>query len=370
MRRGRIFIYLALILLVALAAVFLIMKKNQPAEPTAEVPEAAPLVHVIVAGQNINQGETITMDKLDTETVALPPDKVASVMFRAEEIDQVLNQVAKYPIPQDVLITRPMLAGSASEILTAGPPVASKIPPGMTAIAVPITRLSSVAYGVMDGAHVNVIACFLFVDVDPSFQSALPDNIVTVSGAGFVEGKPPILTAGVGDTGGGEGGGTTAPQGRAEMDQSLQQPFYVVPSEQQRPRQVCQMIVQDVVVLHLGDFSQTSEGGQNAEEGEGAPPAEGGEETTCVKPDLVSLIVSPQDAITLTYLMYGNAKLNLTLRRTDDASLMNTEAATLQYVLSQYAIPVPAKLPYAMEPRVDQLREPFLPNDMMVAPQQ
>ena len=370
MRRGRIFIYLALILLVALAAVFLVMKKNQATQPVQEtpLPPQQTLVHVIIAGQNIEQGEAITADKLDTETLALPPDKIASVMFRAEDIDQLLNQVARYPIPQGVLITRPMLAGSASEILLAGPPMASKIPPGMSAISVPITRLSSVSYGVMDGAHVNVIACFLFVDVDPGFQSVLPNGLLTISGAGFVEGELPVITAGT--YAGGDSGGGVTPAGRAEMDPSLQQPFYVVPTEPQRPRQVCQMLVQDVVVLHLGNFSDKT-AGQQDENADNAPPPDQEAQAPSTPPDVVTLIVSPQDAITLTYLMYSNAKLTLTLRRTDDNSLITPEAATLQYILSQYAIPIPAQLPYAMQPRVDQLQDPVLTNDLMnTAPQQ
>ena len=46
-----------------------------------------------------------------------------------------------------------------------------------------------------------------------------------------------------------------------------------------------------------------------------------------------------------------------------DLSRLATEAATLQFLLSQYNIPVPAKLPYALEPRLDVLTAPILPND-------
>ena len=75
-------------------------------------------------------------------------------------------------------------------------------------------------------------------------------------------------------------------------------------------------------------------------------------------PDIITLIVSPQDAVALTYLMYGGAKFTFTLRAPDDSTRIETEAATLQYILSQYAIPVPAKLPYVMQPRVDTLPDP------------
>ena len=80
-------------------------------------------------------------------------------------------------------------------------------------------------------------------------------------------------------------------------------------------------------------------------------------------PDIVTLIVSPQDAVTLSYMIYTNAKINLTLRNPSDQSRLATEAATLQFLLSQYNIPVPAKLPYALQPRIDTLTAPALPND-------
>jgi pilus assembly protein CpaB len=85
-------------------------------------------------------------------------------------------------------------------------------------------------------------------------------------------------------------------------------------------------------------------------------------------PDIVTLMVSQQDAVTLTYLVYTGAKFTLTLRGAGDQSRIETEAATLQYVLSQYAIPVPAKLPYALQPRIDELLPPILPNDNVIVP--
>ena len=66
---------------------------------------------------------------------------------------------------------------SDGTVAAGGPEWASNIPQGMTAIAIPTSRLESVAFGVRDGAHVDVSACFLFVDVDPSFQTELPNHV-------------------------------------------------------------------------------------------------------------------------------------------------------------------------------------------------
>ena len=87
-------------------------------------------------------------------------------------------------------------------------------------------------------------------------------------------------------------------------------------------------------------------------------------------PDIVTLIVSPQDSITLTYLVYTNTQIMLALRNSSDKTRQATEAATLQFLLSQYNIPIPAKLPYAMQPRIDSLASPSLPNDVVTVPPQ
>jgi pilus assembly protein CpaB len=79
-------------------------------------------------------------------------------------------------------------------------------------------------------------------------------------------------------------------------------------------------------------------------------------------PKYITLIVSPQDAVTLNYLMYsgagGGAALTLALRSAGDDTRIQTEAVTLQFLLDQYRIPVPVKLPYGMEPKTDRLVEP------------
>ena len=122
------------------------------------------------------------------------------------------------------------------------------------------------------------------------------------------------------------------------------------------------MLLQDVVVMKRGDFplSENQPAQQQQQQ-----PAEG---EAPVKPDIVTLIVSPQDAIMLSYLTYTKAQIALTLRNPSDQSRQATEAATLQFLLSQYNIPVPAKLPYALQPRIDVLAPPVLPNDPPPAP--
>lgn len=353
MRRGRIFIFLALILIIGLAVVALVFR--QVLLPSSEPAEAqVTTIKIFIAGQNIPQGELITEDVL--ATMDIPQENAVSVMYTSNQKGELLGKTAKYPIEQGVVITRSMVSDGV--LASSGPSWASKIPQGMTAIAIPTTRLESVAFGVRDDAHVDVNACFLFVDVDPSYQTKLPNNVsvLTAPGAAGEDGTATGVTLGV--TG-------SAVQGRTEVESAFQQGIYVIPSEEQRPRLVCQMVLQNVVVLKLGSFEIQPQITAPAEGQQAQQPAQ---QAPAETPDVVSLILSPQDAITMSYLMYSGAKINLSLRNASDESRVATEAATLQFLLSQYNIPVPAKLPYSMEPRVNELFSPFLPNDVVTVP--
>ena len=361
MRRGRTLILLLLIIIVgaALAYVYLMNQQQQPEEITTPTLD---LVDVVVAAQPIDQGSLLAEEQL--ATIQIPRENLVAVLYTGDQVDEVIGKKALYPIEQGVPITSAIIGEPNESLATSGPDWATQLNPGETAIAVPISRLKSVAYGATDGARVNVIACMLFVDVDASFQSQTPNNTGVITGVGYLPEQLPIMTLQVS-----EGG----PMGRIEVDPALQSPFYVLPSEPQRPRPVCQMFFQSVRVLHLGDFPYQNEtqmagmqtGGDAGPAGEAPPAAQQGESqgAAAPPPDVITLIMSPQDAITMTYLIYSGAELTLTLRSPDDDTRLETEAATLQFVLSQYNVPIPLKLPYALNPAIYDLQPPMMPND-------
>lgn len=368
MRRGRTLILVLLIIIIGLIVGFVALRQFV-LTPTTE--EQQPVfVEVFYAAQNIPQGGPITEEVL--LTMNIPQENVVEVMYTRDELSLLTNnKVAKFPLDQGVVITESMVNDASAAVPISGPQWASLIPPGMTAMSIPASRLSLSGYAINDGAHVNINACLMFVDVDPTFQTILPNltAVLTGTGLGQVTGSEgtgygatglPILSLGVVTTG--------AAQGRLELDPSLQQPYYLIPSEAQRPRLVCQMLLQDVVVMKLGNFSlnpsatvTTAEPAATDAEAQQAEPA---------APDIITLIVTPQDSITLSYLMYTNAQISLTLRNPSDLARQATEASTLQFLLSQYNIPVPAKLPYAMQPALSTLVSPFLTNDTVTVPPQ
>ena len=128
-----------------------------------------------------------------------------------------------------------------------------------------------------------------------------------------------------------------------------------MPAEAQRPRLVCQMILQDVVVLKLGNF-----GVQAAPADPNATPSPA--QVQQANPVIVTLMVTPQDSISLNYFVYSGAQLTMSLRNPNDTSRFAAESATLTSLLTQYNISLPSKLPYGMQPRVDVLVPPLLIN--------
>ena len=354
MRRGRTLIFLVLIVVVGLA-LLAVLWSQFGFNPTPQ-PTPAALTEVFYAAQNIPQGTTITPEMLGK--FSIPPENVAEVMYTASEENALVGQTARFTLDQGTLITSSMVGSGPVEL--SGPSWAVQIPTGMVAVTIPTNRLALAGYGVNDGAHVNVNACMLFVDVDPAFQSALPNYTSVLTGTGFLEGQLPVLSVNSAT------GELPSRQGRIELDPTLQQPFYTVPSETQRPRLVCQTILQDVVVMKLGNFALQSVAA--AEPNATPSPAQTQQQ---LSPDIITLMVTPQDSISLNYFVYSGAMLNMALRNPNDASRFAAESATLTSLLTQYNISLPSKLPYAMQPKLDVLTPPLLPNDVVtVQPQQ
>lgn len=359
MRRGRLLIFLAFLLILGLLGVLvvwrfiLLPRQQQPSELATPTP---PPVEILYISQNISKGT-----ELDTNMLASIPWQQSSVapgMFRSSELPEVIGRVVKFDIQAGTPLLDTMLLSEGEQIPSSGSPWALSIPPGMVAVSIPINRLSSVSYAPRPGDHVNVIASLLFVDVDTDFQSITPNSSGVVIAAGPADpatGERNPLTVSI----------STGIYGRTIIDPVLGQAVFIFPSEAQRPRMVSHMLLQDVVVLQVGDFplAEKVEGAQPTPTPE--PQQEGQQAPAIPLPDLITLIVRPQDAIALNYIMLAQsqaaAQLSLVLRGANDSSRENTLPVTLGFLLEQYQIPVPAKLPYSLNPRIDKLEPVPLP---------
>ena len=367
MRRGRIFIYLALIIIVAVVAGGLFLWRQKATSQQATGSQATPVeryVQIVSAGQNIAQGTLITEAMLSS--YPLPEDNLVEGQFRDKSL--VVNMYAKIAIPQGFAITASAISATPGNVNLLGSSWASYIPQGLTAVSIPIKCLSSAAFGIRGGDYVDVIVTMLLVDVDPANQSALPNYTAGVTSPGVGPGM--LLTAQI------TSGDVSSRVGRAVQDTTLNLPLYLVPSEAQRPRLVTQMIMQNIQVLYVGTFPPPVESAsdQTAAPTSAAPtatpqPANQQQTVSVPRPDIITVMVTPQDAVMLTYLVYSGAEINLTLRNPEDKTLgSQPDAATLEYLLTQYNIPVPAKLPYAVQPRLDTLQQPKLLDDPTSVP--
>lgn len=369
-KSGRIFLFIALFLIIILGAVAFLLRDQLIAQPFVAQPLLTPMepqetVDILVLAQPIVRGGMITENVL--AKVAYPKKELVAGLFFTE-IQEVVGKRTKYDLPQGFPLTPNMVTDAPT-----GSYAAFSIPRGMVAISIPISRLTSVSYAIQPGDRVNVIASLMLVDLDTQFQTRLPNFSASVVAPGPVmDGAGNVLSTTLTVSIHPDPGGIL---GRPEFDSTLNQAVYAVPSEEQRPRLVSQTLLQDVMVLWVGDFP---EGGQIAE-ALTTPTPEPGVQQPLQQPeqilppdqpeqllppdqpeqpgakDLISLIVTPQDAVALNYLMLSGAKLNLVLRSTGDDQRIPTEAVTLQFILDQYNIPIPAKLPYGIQPRVDEL---------------
>jgi hypothetical protein len=251
-RRGRVFIFIALILILLLVLVWAVMRFLAPGqlggqvqEPVVQPTPIEEMVTIVISVQPITRGTEFTESVVTT--IPYPKKDLVEGSF-ITDMNEVLGKRAKIDLDVRTPITSTMVVDPTMK----NSPAAFKIPAGQVAIPIPVSKLSSVAYGLEAGDHVNVIVSLLLIDIDPGFQSKLPNNTGLVIAPGpSGEGGPTASSATIT-----KGDGLA---GRTELDPTLGQPIYVIPSEAQRPRLVSQTLIQDAIVLQPGNFPQPGE---------------------------------------------------------------------------------------------------------------
>src|SRR5258707_5136349 len=197
-------VLLLLIVLVALGALVVLVvlplvnqqpptNPNGPAVQGTAIPTATPIVttSVVVAIQNLPRGVRIPEKALELR--AFPnnpgPDQPSSVPPDAvSDISKVANQIARTDIYAGEPVTAHMVVPDLSALAATGSDAAAVTPKGKVLVSIPIDKLSDVGYAVQDGDYVDVIVSFLFVNVDPRFQTITPDKstILTIKADGTI----------------------------------------------------------------------------------------------------------------------------------------------------------------------------------------
>ncbi|MBP7692790.1 MAG: hypothetical protein KA764_12770 [Anaerolineales bacterium] len=374
MQRSRLLIVVVALVLILVSAggIYLALQLANPSQPPVDgagtqanpavevTPTPAEVINILRAVQPVERGAIIP-----TEAIGLVPwpTQYADASLVVTDPNQVVGTRARYSLQPGQPIFTTMLVQSLQQISPFGSDAAGRIPPGFTALSLPYDKRSGVALGIRDGDYVNVLVSWSLVDIDLEFQSLLPNLSAAVAPpASTIGGDPANSTVPNVLSGVVVGSGPQANAiGRAETDPVLNVPFYLVPQEPQRSRQVSQSIIQNAMVLRVGEF------------GDDAPtvllptpvppPAPEGSTPTPVPPptatplppDIITLVVSPQDALVLDYVnrlmeRYPNAvKVTYALRSAGDTSLAETQSVTMQYMFEKYNISLPAKLPYGLD---------------------
>jgi len=323
-------ILLILVALGILAGMGWFLWRGGGAATPAPTPTPVPLEVLYTAAQTIPPGTTITPELLVQQ--AWPAGMAPAGAIRDERA--ILGQVAlTYIVPGQIFV-QGMLA--PPEQVGGGSLAASLLQPGEVAIALPVDKLSSLGYGLRPGDYVDILLGLLFTDLDQIFQSRLPDQVMVLT-VDQQTGQYRFTPAGA--------------LGRKEQLEGLNVPVYVVPQEKQRPRLVTQLTVQRARVLMVGEWPLPGamvlppSGAGDFQQPEASPtPAPA--PTRALVPNVVTLAVSPQDAVAIEFMLLRGARLTLVLRNANDTALHDTQAVTLDFIMNAYGVPVPAKLPY------------------------
>jgi hypothetical protein len=246
---------------------------------------------------------------------------------------------------EDIPMGAPILSSMLSEAAVAA------FPEGRIGYGIPMDVQGGVGWHIKEGDHVDVLAAVKLVNVDPEFQTRSPNMFQTLPEP-TDENMAALSISGV------YGRFETLPNGMAAIILPNGDPFAQV---------AVQMTVQDAIVWRIGaQYSESVEeemvtAAATPEPAEGAAgllsspqqaqPAAVSASLGTQRGDveLVTLLVTPQDALILKYLYEIGADLDLALRAPNDGTYWITGVVWSRYILDRYQIPqTPSDLPVAL----------------------
>ncbi len=361
MGRLRIFLIAAiLIVIIGLVIVVVLPQLNQPApaaqtdtttvSQVAQAPQSTPLptatpiifVDLVIAVQELPRGIVIPPN-----AVAIRPwPQDAAPINAITNMEDVIGKRARTDIFREQPILSNMVVDDLTGAAHVGSDAAAVLPNGLRAVSIPVDRLTSIAYAPQDGDRVDLIISMLFVDVDEAFQSLVPNGITLIS---------------IGQ----DGNIIMGQQINGRVDSTGLGQAIISPSEASRPRLVTQMTIQDALIIHVGNFpndgrfigippTPTPVPVEGQDQGNGTPPPP---TPTPPRPDIVTLGVTPQEAVVLTWYIEAKVPVTLALRSASDTARTSTSEVTLDYLMSQYGIDLPGKRPFTIEPAIRSIRQ-------------
>lgn len=378
MQRGRLIIIIAVLLIMlsvgGIAALFflsggMVTTGTDPnaagggGVPPAQVVQPTPTpIFLLGVNQDIQRGQIVP-----TEVVfpfpwygELPPGAIT-------DTTGLVGARARYVIQRGQPVFSSMVISDLRFLPSFGSDAALQIPAGFVAVSMPYDKRNGVALAVRDGDTVNVMVSWAIVDVDQQFQTVLPNLSTQVQAPSAKPDGSPVVLDNEGRPVQVSGSVVASVSGSGTIGRPLSQEglnLYIVPSESQRGRLVSQAIIQNARVLRVGQFQDIQPvlatatappAATAAAAGQGTPQPTAPVPTSTPEPDIITLIVSPQDALVIDYInrlreIYpGAVKITYALRPPGDTNVVATESVTLQYLFTRYTISLPAKLDYGLD---------------------
>jgi Flp pilus assembly protein CpaB len=374
MPRGRLLIVIFFIIILAGVVIAVLFFQGNPTTPTGDatpgtpdttinnqqedLPTPTPIEfrELVIAVQNIARGMVIPPN-----AVQLRQWPLESAPFNGiQSLEDVVGKIARTDIFVEQPILFSMVVDDLSQLASVGSDLAAVLPTGQVAISIPIDRITSVAYAIQPGDRVNVIMSTLFVDVDEVFQSLVPNcyNLFLQTADGY------LITESI--------------CGRITVASGFNALAILNPSETQRPRLVTQQTVQNAQVMYLGDFPADGRflgvpptptpAPEDATTDSGEDPTVRRQETAAptanLRPDIITLAVTPQDAVILTWAVEARIPITFALRSARDLGTVPVDAVSLDYIMQQFNITVPTARNYTIEPAVRSIRQLFVGNQI------
>lgn len=312
---------------------------EQPAVTPIPTVSESDLREVVISIQTLPRGYRITGDELEIEE-RLATEIGPNVITNPEDI---IGLYTRNDVFQGQTLTTDALVGdlTLAGVEDFGP--SSLIPFGSVALAVPMDRLSSVAYGLSEGDSIDVMFSFSFTTIDEQFRTILRNSLTlymeVVNESGESEQTVYLID----------------PYGRFE-NQPTGDIVHISPSENQpRPLPVA-FILQNAKVIQVGAWTppEAPEAPTPTPSADGPTPTPGGPPPTATPqpPDVLVIALPPQQQLLLKYAIENGADVDFALRAAGDGQISDVTNVDLNYLLTRFNIEVPPDTNYEINPEI------------------
>ncbi|PIE81784.1 MAG: hypothetical protein CSA11_02625 [Chloroflexi bacterium] len=340
----------------------------EPGEPTPTATPAIRFETVVVAEIDLPIGERLREDLLKTER--RPTSNIAlQGEYTFSDPSELVGKIVKTNIANGQAILAPMLAIDPTDLASIGSDVALYVDQGNVAVAFPINQFSGAAYAMRPGDHVDVLMSLPIVEVDPDFNTKLPNVTQRVNGLALAEGQSFLFDDSL--------------EGRLELVEPLNLvgevsgPLNEDPESKstQLPRRITQLTIQQAEVVWVGTWHDPLELEQQA-----AQAAAQAEEAAARNdfpvptptplpvrldpiPDVVILSLPAQDALALKWSLERGIDIDLALRSPDDPTVFATNSVSLPVLVNSGALRIPENSEFDIDPSLYKLDFPTLDQE-------